>query len=145
MVNFNTAGIEGLMKQMSDDRKASASNMRLGDFIDALIAVADQSLPLVLRRGGGGVHGFMSYRGYYEDLAVSPRTDPKTVGDVLKQARDALGEIFEGYKGGDFPMHKGSILWVACYGDCGEKLVGVTLESNHVFVETARDDSLDNL
>jgi len=139
MVDLTKATFEGILHQMSEERKAKASNMKLGDFIDALAAVADQTLPLVLRNGDG-VHRFMSYRGYYEDLWISPRADKKTVAEVLAQARAALGEIFEGYKGGDYPMHKGSILWVAGYGNCGDMLTGVTLEPGRVVVETAPDN-----
>jgi hypothetical protein len=141
MVNYATAGIEGLMKQMSDERKAAATNMTLGAFIDALAAVADPETPVVLRNGRGA-HGFDSYRGYYEDLALNPQDTRKTVRDVLADARAALGEVFQGYKGGDFPMHKKSLLWVACYGSCGTKLTGVTLEGGHVVIETTPDDSV---
>jgi hypothetical protein len=139
MVNYATAGIEGLMKQMSDERKATATNMTLGAFIDALAAAADQTTPVVLRNGRGA-HGFSSYRGYYEDLALEPCDTRKTVQDVLAEARAALGEIFQGYKGGDFPMHRNSLLWLACWGSCGEKLTGVTLEAGHVVIETTPDD-----
>lgn len=138
MVDLTRASIEGIMKQMSDERKAAAQNIRLGAFIDALAAVTDQSLPVVLR-SGGGVHDFMSYRGYYEDLEISPRSDVKTVGEVLAEARGAMGEVFTGYKGGEFPMHRDSLLWVACYGSCGDMLTGVTLEPGRVVVETAPD------
>lgn len=136
MVDYRTAGIEGLMKQMSDERKASATNMRLGAFIDTLAGL-DPLMPVALA-DGKGVHKFMSYRGYYEDLAISPQPDLKSVGEVLQEARNALGEVFEGYKGGDFPMHKNSLLWVAPYGGSGgNMLTGVRLEIDRVVVETA--------
>lgn len=139
MRDLGVAAIEGLMAQMSKERKASATNLTLGGFIDALEAVADKALPLTLANGYG-VHGLTSYRGYYEDLALEPDPVPKTVADVLAQARGALGQIYEGYKGGDFPMHRNTLMWVAGWGNCGDKLIGVTLEARRVIVETASDD-----
>lgn len=130
--------VKGAMARVSEERKASAENMRLGQFIDEL-AACNPALPLVLENGAG-LHGFMSYRGYYEDLAISPRSDPKPVGEVLNEARAALGEIFEGYKGGEYPMHKGSLLWVAPWGSCGDKLTGVRAEADRVVVMISLDE-----
>jgi hypothetical protein len=131
--------INGAMTRMANERKASATNMRLGQLIDSL-ASCNQSLPVHLA-DGNAAWGFMSYRGYYEDLAISPRSDAKIVADVLAEARAALGEAFEGYKGGDYPMHKGSLLWVAEYGNSGgNMLVGVRQEADRVILETELHD-----
>ena len=131
--------INGAMARMNQERRASATNMRLGQFIDALRACAP-TLPLVLE-SGGGVHGFDSYRGYYEDLCIHPQGEPKLVGVVLVQAQAAMGEVFQGYKGGDFPMHKDSILWVSGYGEnSGDRLTGVRAEPDRVVIEITHDD-----
>lgn len=61
---------------------------------------------------------FCSYRGYYRDLnlVVSTRTEAKyknvTVGDLLKMAKEADGNTFQGYKGGDFTMNRNTPIWV---------------------------------
>jgi hypothetical protein len=135
--NLTTLMIQGMMAKMSEDRRASAENLRLGQFIEAL-EKCDQSLPVVLDKGGG-VGDFVSYRGYYEDLCITPCAEPITVGRLLAHARDCVGSKFEGYKGGDFWMTKNSLLWVAPSGSCGEKLIAVRPEALRVVIETAED------
>ena len=36
-----------------------------------------------------------------------------------------MGQVFEGYKGGDFMMGALTPLWVAAYGNCGNKLLAI--------------------
>lgn len=129
--------LEGMMARMSEERRAGAENMRLGAFIEAL-EKCEPTLPVVLDKGGS-LNEFISYRGYYEDLAVTPSQDISTVKNILDRARAAVGEMFQGYKGGDFWMTKNTILWVAGYGCCGDKLVSVTPEANRVVIGTAED------
>jgi len=67
-------------------------------------------------------HGFRnphSYRGYYEQLAFEPCGET-TVGEMLKAAKGALGQTFQGYKGGDFRMDQHTDVWIARYGECGD-------------------------
>lgn len=130
--------LEGMMARMSEERRASAENMRLGAFIEAL-EKCDVTLPVVLDRGGS-LGNFRSYRGYYEDLSITPSPDPISVGELLIRARAAVGEMFEGYKGGEYWMTKNTILWVAGYGCCGDKLVAVNPGPASVVVITAPDE-----
>lgn len=70
------------------------------------------------------VKGFgypMSYRGVYAELAFAPVNDT-TVGEMLAHAKSALGQTFEGYKGGDFTMHEWTKCNIANYGECGEEI-----------------------
>ena len=57
-----------------------------------------------------------SYRGYYSDLAFEPSSDPVSAADLLAICRGALGQTFEGYKGGDFVMSDDTPLWLSDYG-----------------------------
>ncbi len=57
-----------------------------------------------------------SYRGYYSDLSFPPSDTPITVGELLREAKDAIGSTFEGYKGGDFTMDAETPLWASPYG-----------------------------
>ncbi len=57
-----------------------------------------------------------SYRGYYDDLSFPPSSTPITVGELLRDAKDAIGRTFQGYKGGDFEMHEKTPLWASPYG-----------------------------
>ena len=67
-----------------------------------------------------------SYRGYYHDLAFEPALNV-TVGEMLEAARSALGQTFEGYKGGEFTMTESTDVWIACYGSHGETIGPVLL------------------
>ena len=75
-----------------------------------------------------GLGELLSYRGYYEDLAFAPTTETRTVGDLLTECRAAMGRTFQGYKGGDFVMGEATPLWVAGYGDCGDRLMALNVE-----------------
>lgn len=69
-------------------------------------------------------HGFAnphSYRGDYCDLAFEPAANV-TVGSMLNAARSALGETFQGYKGGDYTMADYTDCWLAEWGCCGETI-----------------------
>lgn len=89
--------------------------MTLGE----LISFLEQRNPeLVVRLGFDSAH---SYRGYYEQLAFTPARDV-TVGTMLASARNALGETFTGYKGGEFTMHEYTRVWVSERGCTGESI-----------------------
>ena len=61
---------------------------------------------------------FQSYRGYYEDLAICRADDDQPVkASVLYQAaKDALGQMFMGYKGGQYTAEDDTLLWVGEWG-----------------------------
>jgi DNA/RNA-binding domain of Phe-tRNA-synthetase-like protein len=66
-----------------------------------------------------------SYRGYYEDLAIEFAQEKCTVGELLQRLKNAVGEVFEGYKGGEYQMNKNTAVWVADYGSMGRAITGV--------------------
>lgn len=120
-----------MMAEMSRERKAAATNMRLGALIEALSALpADKP---IVTSDGSSPGTFMSYRGYYEDLAFDAGGEPCTVGEFLARAKAAMGQVFEGYKGGDFPMHAQSLLWFSGWGSCsGMAPTGVRDDADRV-------------
>ena len=70
--------------------------------LDELIERLEKEDPaLVVENGFGNPH---SYRGYYERVAFEPvaRT---TIGDMLREAKSALGATYCGWKGGEYVMH----------------------------------------
>jgi hypothetical protein len=67
-----------------------------------------------------------SYRGDYMDLAFEPVRDI-SIGDMLAAARSALGETFEGWKGGDYTMSGWTSCWIAQYGDASDNQLGPLL------------------
>lgn len=130
--------IEKMMEVMNDARKRAATNMRLGDFIRALEARAqDQRIAFDFCSYAPG--SLDSYRGFYEDLSWSfgERYAGVTVADVLAKAKAAIGQTFEGYKGGDFTMSEDTILWVAPYGEShSTAITGITGDKYQTIIET---------
>lgn len=106
-------------------KQRATIQMTLGAFIKALEGIDPE-------RKIAGVGGPTSYRGYYCDLAFEPTSAILSVADVLKSARDCMGRVFEGYKGGDFQMGERTPLWSAEYGDSGLRIMGLNLEADPI-------------
>ena len=115
MINMQ-ALIDGLGAQ--HQRERAETQLTLGKLIEALEAMPDGAFVVNLEKAH-------SYRGYYCDLAFKIGEGTRTAAGLLTEARAAMGEVFEGYKGGDFVMGKLTPLWVADYGCCGRKLMAV--------------------
>ena len=62
---------------------------------------------------------------YYTDLAFEPQDGRITAGELLPIVRSCLGPSFTGYTGGEFTMTKTTPLWIAPYGSCGVKIIGL--------------------
>lgn len=78
-----------------------------------------------------------SYRGYYSDLAFALRDGTRPASALLADCRAAMGQVFTGYKGGEYVMGALTPLWVAEYGCCGDKLMAVHVGGR---IETRGDD-----
>jgi hypothetical protein len=105
--------IQALVDSMNETARLTRADyhLTLGGLISALGPVAPDAR---LSQSLGGAH---SYRGYYSDLAFRPSGEITTAGALLNEARAALGQTFEGYKGGDFVMGPDTPLWVSDYDD----------------------------
>lgn len=89
-----------------------------------LIEVLEAEDPaLVVPDGFSGPH---SYRGYYECLAVGPDRDT-TVGAMLADLRGAIGNVYQGYKGGDYRMSEWTEVYLSEYGCASGETLGVKL------------------
>lgn len=58
----------------------------------------------------------ISYRGYYDRLAITTRSEPNTVGRLYQSLQDVIGKQLEGYKGGLFTMYEHTAVYVDDYG-----------------------------
>jgi hypothetical protein len=92
--------------------------MQLGEVIAVLeaevAAYRDRALPL----GYANQH---SYRGYDECLAFET-AENVTTGQMLAEARTALGTTYGGWKGGEYTMDAYTDCYLAERGCCGEEL-----------------------
>lgn len=90
--------------------------MTLGEFIAAL-----EALPAHLLLDWGIEHPH-SYRGYYNDLAFE-KVGPQTVAEALTVARSALGQTYQGWKGGGYTMTEWVDVYCATEGSVGSEIV----------------------
>lgn len=91
-----------------------------------------------------------SYRGYYNELAIGwqPATHDAESGTywplastILERLEDAVGKTFEGYKGGDYTMDRGTTLYVANWGDSGGTVISrIDHEYGTVILNTTRSE-----
>lgn len=94
------------------------ANMTLGDLIDWL---EKQDQDLIVKDGFGDPH---SDRGSYDELAFCPKTEAK-ISDMLYYAKFADGNTFQGWKGGEFKMNRGTPVYIGEWGDCGEEITTI--------------------
>lgn len=128
---------------------ADAEPMRLGVLIDALKASCE--LPVAPFVSGGpptrSVYfdwcqrtpcGLHSYRGIYSDLALGiggPRA--VKVVDLIEDCESAIGQTYEGRKGGEFRMDRDTKVWVADSGESHQwGVCGVECDDWHVTLRT---------
>jgi hypothetical protein len=104
--------------------------MTLGKMIESLKSMPESKEI----KGIGTLH---SYRGYYSDLAFDHEAGKKPVVEVLNMCLDAMGKVFQGYKGGDYVMGELTPLWMAEYGCCGERIMAINEDGT---IETASED-----
>lgn len=128
-VNMIQALVDGMSAQWMKQR--AETQMTLGKLIAALSAMPPDAQIAAIQNAH-------SYRGYYSDLAFElpqSQSDKLTVAEVLQMCRDCMGQVFEGYKGGDFVMGANTPLWIADYGCCGSKLIGVNPDGTLITCE----------
>ena len=102
-------------------QKARAeTQLTLGQLIGLLEGLPEERLI----KGLGSAH---SYRGYYSDLSFSPTEANQTVKEALIMAQKCMGEVFEGWKGGEYQMGRNTPLWSAEEGCTADKLLGLDL------------------
>ncbi len=127
-MNNIQAFFDGMSAQMQ--RQRAATQMTLGKLIAALEAMPD----------GAEVANLCdshSYRGYYEDLAFERATGVRPAAELLSECKAAMGQVFTGYKGGDYVMGALTPVWVANYGCGGVKLITLSAGGE---IETENDE-----
>ena len=96
--------------------------MTLGEIIRRL---QEEDMDTEIQVGFGSPH---SYRGYYDRLAFE-LVENTTIRHMLQAALAANGNIYQGYKGGDFKMDENTECYLAEYGMCGCELNSIVLEA----------------
>ena len=80
-----------------------------------------------------------SYRGYYSDLAFERQEGTIAIGELLNELKNnCLNAEFQGYKGGEYKMTSDTVVWIATYGCCGEKIID--LQDNEIIAFVCEKD-----
>lgn len=111
--NVLQALFEQMSRQMQEQR--AGTQMTLGYMIEILDGMGDAEV--------ANLTDPHSYRGYYEDLAFEPSDGTRTAKSLADECRRCMGQVFVGYKGGDFVMDALTPVWVSEYGCLGRKLM----------------------
>ena len=119
---------DGMCAQWQHER--AETQMTLGKMSDSLEAMPEGAMVANLKNGG-------SYRGYYIDFAFEQGEGIRPAAELLDECKSAMGQMFCGYKGGDYVMGALTPVWVADYGHTGKKLMALHAGGG---IETAEDD-----
>lgn len=129
---MNNTQLQAMFDGLSamEQHQRAQSQMTLGRLIEILESFEpDKQVANI-----GEAH---SYRGYYSDLAFEKGDGTRPAKDLLQECKNAMGQVFQGYKGGDYVMGALTPLWIANYGECGEKLLAIGENGG---LETAEDN-----
>jgi hypothetical protein len=116
----NMLNIQAFINNMREQAKSerAATQLTLGELINVLNNMPADTPVANLRKPG-------SYRGYYEDLYFERHEGTRPASELLADCKAIMGQMFTGYKGGEFMMGAVTPLWVASYGTTGQKLIAV--------------------
>lgn len=97
----------------------------------ATLEVLPPDAPVIVGHTGCPPDEFMSWRGIYSQLTLTPYgQDTKTVKELLTEALECVGKAFMGYKGGAFTMNGGTDVYADEYGTAyGYKIDGISIEA----------------
>lgn len=116
--------------------------LNLGEITDALAALPPTMRAFVMVEGTLlSPDGVESYRGNCHDLAIEPvnASYERTVCDLLGCLVAANGQTYEGYKGGDYLMHRETAVVVSHYSLCSQEYVtGVEVRDGAAVVVTEK-------
>lgn len=112
--------LAAMVAQQRQEALKSSPQLLLGELIARLEAIADKSKLVVYDFDNMKPTSLDSWRGAYAELALGyDETREITINELLEKLQYAVGHTYEGYKGGDFTMGKGTPIWVANYGESG--------------------------
>lgn len=115
--------------QFTCDEDENSSNwdsdetLTINGIITRLLNIKTNTTPIVLQFKDAFYppESLASYRGYYEELCITPNTDVNakevTVTEFVKKLNNILGKELTGWKGGEFTMSPSTSVWVDNQGE----------------------------
>jgi len=136
--------MKGIFAEVEVTRKREqdeSGQILLGELIARLAPLPGHLIVKVSTPDGllSNTDGLSSYRGYYSDLAIERGGSEVTIAEMVDRLQNAVGETYEGYKGGDYTMSRSTPVWVASYGEAsGWLVIDVVLEENVIVIVTTQ-------
>lgn len=133
--------LQKLVDAMNSAAHAARSgyHLTLGDAVKALEPFKDSDAEVRFSDGSSFID-IDSYRGYYSDLALEPSKTPITAAMAHKLLSAAIGQTFDGCKGGEYVMSESTPLWRSSYGRAsGIAITGIQI-GDEIILETKQVD-----
>lgn len=123
---LNLQGLIEELEKLPDEAKKGIVEVDMDGFDDIYVYATDID----------------SYRGYYSDLQIEYSQDIKealTTEELIKKLKKAIGKTFYGYKGGEFEMHEGTVVWLSNYGKTSNRqIIGVINGWDRCYLKSKR-------
>lgn len=142
--------VDAMIANARGERMKHSPQLTLGELIARIEALPltyqdhkDEETPkkVIFDFSDFAPHWLDSWRGSYAELAIVPTGDynkRSTAETFLARIRAAVGETFQGYKGGDFVMGTDTPVWVSRHGDNSHTgVVGVRDTGYEIVIDTA--------
>ena len=138
--------VDKVMKEERTKRFSESDQMSLGQIIAELDKLAQKQKKIKEKYGHEAriVFDFEnlyptnidSWRGSYSELALefACNGEPMEFSAFLKMLKNAVGQTFLGYKGGEFVMTEDTPVWVANYGNCGNTAVVGVVDNEYEII-----------
>jgi hypothetical protein len=112
--------VEAFAQKERMDEFAESDHLTLGELAAILEGIGGDK-PVLFGDGFHCPSGIGSWRGSYRETALRyQEADDETVStceEFAATVRNAIGNAFRGYKGGEFTMNNATPVWVANRGD----------------------------
>lgn len=122
-----------------DEMCIAAEQCTLGELEIELKRASEDSV--VLFEDGTHPGEFSSYRGFYRFIAIE-KGNRCMVNELLTKVRVAIGNMYIGYKGGEYKMTRATPVWVSEYGEAsGIGLIGIENLGDRIILKTGIVDN----
>jgi len=132
--------LHNAVENQRNERLKSSPQLTLGELILKL-KVFDSQSKVFFDFDDSHPTRLDSWRGSYCELAINYDSENNlmTVERLLVELESAVGNTYQGYKGGEFKMGRRTPIWADNYGKCTNKgIVDVVDDDKGVIIQTAQ-------
>lgn len=109
--------LDAMTAQNRQEAMKESEQLTLGELTLLFENVDDATKPVVFDDGEYAPESLGSWRGSYRELAIRYGDNGVDGGEFIGMLREAEGNVYIGYKGGEFMMGTTTPIWVANRGE----------------------------